>query len=117
LLNTTNLESTTSLAEFPEVAASVLNFGVVDLAGKPISTINAGQLEKMLRDCIWAYEPRLVKDSVVVRVAERKNGHNELSFVIEAQLWAQPLPLQLFLRTEIDLENGEVTVSDKEGAP
>ena len=40
---------------------------------------------------------------------------NELSFVIEAQLWAQPLPLQLFLRTEIDLESGEVKVGDKDG--
>ena len=40
LLNTTNLESTTSLADVPEVAASVLNFGVIDLAGKPISSLN-----------------------------------------------------------------------------
>lgn len=117
LLNTTNLESSTPLGEVPEVAVSVLNFGVMDLAGKPISSLNMGQLEKMIRDCIWAFEPRLMKDSVVVKVDERKNGHNELSFVIEAQLWAQPLPIQLFLRTEIDLENGEVKVSDKDGAP
>lgn len=117
LLNTTNLESTTPLNEVPYVASSVLNFGVVDLAGKPVSSINAGQLEKMIRDSIWTFEPRLIKDSVVVRIDERKTGHNELSFVIEAQLWAQPLPLQLFLRTEIDLESGEVKVTDKEGGP
>jgi type VI secretion system protein ImpF len=116
LLNTTNLESSTPLGDVPEVAASVLNFGVMDLAGKPISSLNMGHLEKMIRDCIWTFEPRLMKDSVVVKVDERKNGHNELSFVIEAQLWAQPLPIQLFLRTEIDLENGEVKVTDKDGA-
>ncbi|MDX2022637.1 MAG: type VI secretion system baseplate subunit TssE [Deltaproteobacteria bacterium] len=115
LLNTTNLESTLPLHEVPEVAKSVLNYGVIDLAGKPISSINAGQLEKLIREAIWTFEPRLIKDSVVVKIDERKNGHNELSFVIEAQLWAQPLPLQLFLRTEIDLESGEVKVGDKDG--
>jgi type VI secretion system protein ImpF len=115
LLNTTNLESAVPLHEVPEVVKSVLNYGVIDLAGKPISTINAGQLEKLIREAIWTFEPRLIKDSIVVKVDERKNGHNELSFVIEAQLWAQPLPLQLFLRTEIDLESGEVKVGDKDG--
>src|SRR2546430_10431676 len=33
-------------------------------------------------------------------------SHNALSFYIEAELWAQPIPLRLFLKTEIDLEAG-----------
>ena len=33
--------------------------------------------------------------------------------MIEAELWAQPLPLRLFLRTEIDLETGSVNVTDQ----
>jgi type VI secretion system protein ImpF len=36
--------------------------------------------------------------------------------LIEAELWAQPLPLRLFLRTDLDLETGEVQVSEV-GAP
>jgi type VI secretion system protein ImpF len=36
-------------------------------------------------------------------------------FDIEAELWAQPLPLRLFLRTEIDLETGGVKVSEADG--
>jgi type VI secretion system protein ImpF len=35
---------------------------------------------------------------------EQKMNHNAMVFDIEAELWAQPLPLRLFLRTEIDLE-------------
>ena len=38
-----------------------------------------------------------------------------MCFDIEAELWAQPLPLRLFLRTEIDLENGGVKVSEADG--
>lgn len=114
LLNTNHLESTTDLSDVPHVAASVLNFGVVDLAGKPLSSINAAQLEKAIRDCIWTYEPRLIRESVQVKVDDRKTGHNALALIIEAQLWAQPLPLQLFLRTEVDLESGEVRVADKD---
>lgn len=112
LLNTVHLESTHDLADVPHVASSVVNFGVVDLAGKPLSTINAAQLEKHIRDCIWTFEPRLIRDSVRVKVDDRKTGHNALALIIEAQLWAQPLPLQLFLRTEVDLESGEVKVQD-----
>jgi type VI secretion system protein ImpF len=39
-------------------------------------------------------------------------SHNAMRFDIEAELWAQPLPLRLFLRTEIDLETGSATVMD-----
>jgi type VI secretion system protein ImpF len=38
-----------------------------------------------------------------------------LSFDVEAELWAQPLPLRLFLRTAVDLETGNVEVADQGG--
>ena len=38
-----------------------------------------------------------------------------MCFDIEAELWAQPLPLRLFLRTELDLETGEVAVAEVAG--
>jgi type VI secretion system protein ImpF len=38
-----------------------------------------------------------------------------MCFTIEAELWAQPLPLRLFLRTELDLETGEVKVAEVAG--
>ena len=31
---------------------------------------------------------------------------------ITAQLWAQPVPLELVLRTELDLESGQVQVQE-----
>ena len=44
-----------------------------------------------------------------------KMGHNALTFDVEAELWAQPLPLHLFLRTAVDLEAGKVEVTDQGG--
>jgi type VI secretion system protein ImpF len=42
-------------------------------------------------------------------------SHTALSFRIEAELWAQPLPLRLFLRSEIDLEAGTAQVTEAAG--
>jgi type VI secretion system protein ImpF len=38
---------------------------------------------------------------------------NTLAFEIEAELWGEPLPLRLLLRTIIDLEDGRATVSQR----
>jgi type VI secretion system protein ImpF len=48
-------------------------------------------------------------------VDEHQMNHNALAFEVEADLWAQPLPLRLFLRTAVDLETGSVEVADQGG--
>ena len=42
-------------------------------------------------------------------------NRNALSFGIEAQLWAQPLPIRIYLKTDIDLDLGEVNVTPVSG--
>jgi type VI secretion system protein ImpF len=117
LLNTTNLAATEDLDEFPEVIRSVLNYGMPDMAGHTASSVDVRLLERMLCRVIWDFEPRLIKSSVKVKlvVDDQKMDRNAMWFDIEAELWAQPLPLRLFLRTEIDLENGGVKISDADG--
>lgn len=117
LFNATNLAAVEDIEHFPEVLRSVLNYGMPDLAGRTASSIDTRSLEQILCQVIWDFEPRLIKRSVKVRVLtdEAVMSHNTMSFDIEAELWAQPLPLRLFLRTEIDLENGGVSVADLSG--
>jgi type VI secretion system protein ImpF len=117
LFNATNLAAVESLQGFPDVLRSVLNYGMPDLAGRTASSIDTRSLEQILCQVIWDFEPRLIKKSVKVRIFadERVMNHNAMSFDIEAELWAQPLPLRLFLRTEIDLETGGVNVADLSG--
>jgi type VI secretion system protein ImpF len=38
--------------------------------------------------------------------------HNVIEFEIRGHLWSQPLPLEILLRTKLDLEAGQVEVQD-----
>ena len=112
LLNTTHLAALQDLTEQPEVERSVLNYGMPDFAGRTASTVDVRTMERLISRVIVDFEPRLLRKSVKVRVISdaQKMNHNAMCFQIEAELWAQPLPLRLFLRTEIDLESGAATV-------
>ncbi|HKQ68312.1 MAG TPA: type VI secretion system baseplate subunit TssE [Polyangiaceae bacterium] len=114
LFNTPNLATVCDLSDFPEVLRSTVNFGLPDLAGRTLSSIDVVELERLLRRAIWDFEPRLIKNSVKIRVLKNpdQHTHNAMSFAIEADLWSQPLPLRLYLKTELDLESGEVQVSE-----
>lgn len=117
LFNTTSLSSIEELGDVPDVLRSVLNYGMPDLSGRTASSVDVRSLEQLLLRVIWDFEPRLIKKSVKVAIVvnEQLMNHNAMVFDIEAELWAQPLPLRLFFRTEIDLENGGVNVSDLGG--
>jgi type VI secretion system protein ImpF len=97
------------------VATSVLNYGLPDLAGGDVAALTPGAVERLIRDALWAFEPRLARESVRVTVVDdAKNtarGH-VICFEIEAQMWSRPYPERLHLRTELDLEAGEVRIAD-----
>jgi type VI secretion system protein ImpF len=117
LLNTTHLKAVQNLDDYPQVARSVLNYGMPDLAGRTTSSVDTTVLEQAIRRVILDFEPRLVARTLRVRlfVDEKQMNHNAMSFDIEAELWAQPLPLRLFLRTSVDLETGSIDVLDLGG--
>jgi type VI secretion system protein ImpF len=114
LLSTGNLAAVHDLDHYPEAAHSVINFGLPDLAGRAASSIDTLTLERALRQAIADFEPRIRRNTVKVqvRVDPASMSHNTLSFDIEGEMWAQPTPLQLYMRTEIDLETGDVRVID-----
>ena len=114
LFNTTQLSAVQDLSGHPEVAKSVLNFGLPDLAGRTVSGIDVPRMEALLRQAIWDFEPRLLRNTVAVQLIVNNNEatQNAMSFIVEAELWSQPIPLQLYLRTEIDLEDGDVSVRE-----
>ena len=116
LLNTTNLLSVTTTARLPYVATSVLNYGVPGLAGIAVSTLDVSALERGIRQAIWDFEPRLIRNTVSVRaLAGSHVRDNKLDFEIEADLWAQPYTERLYLKTEFDLERGAVLLSEVHG--
>lgn len=118
LLNAASLPAAEEYADYPLVTHSVLNYGIPDLTGHASAGIDVAALERMLRQAIWDFEPRILRNSVRVRAVQGDTAvdHNTLVFEIQGDLWAQPVPLHLFLRTEIDLEAGEVAVVETRGA-
>jgi type VI secretion system protein ImpF len=114
LLNSVRLSTLQDLAAHPYAARSVVNFGLPDLAGRTMSSIDVPQLERQLKQAIVDFEPRLLADNLTVRVAAAQGeaSHNQMQFTIEAMLVAHPVPVALWLRTAIDLENGEVSIAE-----
>lgn len=109
LLNAGCLETTQDLSDYPQVKKSVLNYGLPDLSGTTASNVDSTTLERMLRQTIVNFEPRILADSLKVRVSNR-DKHNNIIFEIEGELWSQPTPERLYLKTILDVELGSVEV-------
>ena len=114
LFNATRLESSVAFDRFPEVRRSVLNFGIVDLTGKTLSSIESEALEREILGTLRCFEPRLDHDTLKVRVGsgQSRAGGQALIIEIVGALWAEPVPIALHLRTEVDLESGRVSVDE-----
>ncbi len=117
LLNTGHLHQLQPLDDYPAVKQSTLNYGVPDLSGQVLSVADVPRLEQAVRQAILDFEPRILRQTVRVRatINPETMSRNTLSFEIEGNLWAQPIPLRIFLKTEIDLETGHVDVVEQTG--
>jgi type VI secretion system protein ImpF len=113
LLNATALSGVVDLSDYPQVQRSTLNFGMPDMSGKTASGVDLEELERTMVRTIQEFEPRLLSKSLKVKsnVKDMK-AHNTMTIGIEAELWSQPLPQKLLLRTELDLENGEINLEE-----
>ncbi|MBL8250636.1 MAG: type VI secretion system baseplate subunit TssE [Candidatus Competibacter sp.] len=114
LLNATRMTDGDLEGRYPFAARSVINYGLPALAGGTARSLEIADLEQDLRQAILDFEPRILRHSLRVRaeLTEERMSHNALTFEIEGNLWAQPLPLQLYLKTEIDLESGQVHIEE-----
>ncbi|WP_051906332.1 type VI secretion system baseplate subunit TssE [Methylomarinum vadi] len=114
LLNASQYSPQQELEGYPEIARSVLNYGLPDLTGKTVSGFDIRHLERLLKQVIIDFEPRIIKKTLVIRILADKSmfDHNAVTFEIEGELWAEPQPLHLHLRTEFELESGNVSVYD-----
>jgi len=114
LLNAGSMEALEDLDPYPEVRTSVLNYGIPDLSGLTVSGLNKIDIERLIKNALLTFEPRILSRSLRVKadISGDRMNQNAIIFEIEGQLWAQPMPTELFLKTEIDLETGQVDVRD-----
>jgi type VI secretion system protein ImpF len=115
LFNATRLEAVADLATMPAVRRSVVNFGLPALSGRTASSLDVTDLARAVREAILTYEPRILPATLQIRTlvdAGTLDHHNVIGVEIRGELWAQPVPLEFLVRTEFDLETGNVQVSD-----
>jgi type VI secretion system protein ImpF len=115
LFNTTRLESGTDLSAAPYARRSVINFGLPAFSGMVASSLDVSDLARAIRQAILDFEPRILPSTLHVRTlldAGQLDHHNVIGVEIQGHLWAQPVPLELLVRTEIDLETGKVEMAD-----
>ena len=116
LLNCASLDAIVDLAAYPHVQGSVLNFGMPSLAGRTARSVDPQQIAGTIEAAIRRFEPRLSAVRVQPEMSEEGNETHVLAFRIEAQLWGQPMPQQLVLRTSIDVDSGNVSVAESGAA-
>ena len=117
LLNSVSLDVVVDLEPYPEVKHSVLNYGLPDISGHTSSTVNVKTIERSLIQAIRDFEPRIIRNSLRVKVHSDPSdmSHNSLVFEIEGAVFGQPSPFQIVLRSELDLECGEFKVTENFG--
>ena len=96
------------LRDFPEAQKSVLNYGMRHIAG--LTAPNMDVLCREMMEVIRVFEPRI--DPATLSVAASME-RNMIFFEIRGELWARPMPEQLFLKTQMDLEVGLCVIGDR----
>jgi type VI secretion system protein ImpF len=118
LLNAAAPAANEGIANYPAVEDSVINYGMPSFAGETATSVDIGELERAVRNALIRFEPRIVPASLRVQALHEGpllDWHNVISLRIEASVWAQPVPLDLLLRTEVDLETGQIEVKELGG--
>lgn len=116
LLNATNSESEIDFDFNADAKRSAINFGLPAFSGRRSSDIKVGELENDIKQAILAFEPRVLSETLQVSgvvTADVLSAHNLIEFEIRGQIWGTPYPIEMLLKSNIDLETGAVTLVDQ----
>jgi type VI secretion system protein ImpF len=101
--------------EAPAARQSVLNYGIPALSGISMSRQQFARLELAFKQAILLYEPRIDPRTLSVQINTGSGfnfQHNSLRLIIKGQMWNQPVPLELLLSADVDVETGLAAVRD-----
>ena len=113
--------SLTDLRDYPEAFNSVINFGLKQFWG--LGGREKDRLQEEFCEAIQRFEPRILPGSLKVELlnpneqaGNRQNSdrleNKTITLLIAGELWANPLPEQLNVKTTVDLEIGQCLLGD-----
>lgn len=93
---------------------SVLNYGMPAYSGLTLSSMNSLAIERSVEQSIRDFEPRIDPQTLKVEININRSDehHNTLRIVIRGQMWSQPVPLELLLAADLDVETGHTRVRE-----
>jgi type VI secretion system protein ImpF len=92
---------------------SVLNYGLPAFAGLTLASMDLDLMKRLVAEAVYRFEPRI--DARTLRIDARATAetqHNTMQLLIRGYMWAQPVPLELLLAAEVDVETGNTRVRD-----
>ena len=95
------------LKDYPQAFRSVLNFGTRQLCG--LTAPDMTRLQEELAEAIQIFEPRVTAHSLTIHADLERNA---VTFDVQGDLWAHPMPEHLHLKTTVDLETGQCLLGD-----
>lgn len=110
LLNTTNIDDQIKHIKHEHARRSSINYGVAPLAGTHILEKHWISVEKIIRQAIVNFEPRLSPATLSIRPIIKKDGqlYNVLSFEISGIVHIQPYPMDFTVQSNVDLETNRI---------
>lgn len=109
LLNTSDNSNLIDPVRYPNAVNSVINFGIKEVAGDYSTVERAEIIRKSISNAIQAFEPRIHPGSIDVALRTGdSNRETVVTYDIRADMWAQPLPIELYLRSQVDVTTGEL---------
>jgi type VI secretion system protein ImpF len=93
---------------------SVVNYGMPAYSGVTLSSLDHHAIERSVEQVIRDFEPRIDPETlrVEIRMSGSDQAHNTLQIVIRGQMWSQPVPLELLLAADLDIETGHTRVRE-----
>ena len=95
------------LKDYPEAYRSVINFGTRQLCG--MTGLDMDRLQEELAEAIRVFEPRISPRSLTIHTSKERQT---VTFEVEGEMWANPLPEHLHIKTAVDLETGQCLLGD-----
>jgi type VI secretion system protein ImpF len=108
-----NIEELAHWRQAEQARESVLNFGLPAFAGVTLSSMDLDLIKRLVSEAVRRFEPRI--DPRTLNIEARvspETHHNTMQLLIRGQMWAQPVPLELLLSAELDVETGNTRVRD-----
>ena len=109
LVNTVNLGSCIDLEGLDHVRGSVLNYGIADMTHMTMDALAGHDLAGALREALLRHEPRLIGDTIDVRLnAETDEINQRIAFEVTADMACRPVDIPLEFLAELDVGSGKV---------